>query len=255
MDRFPACSHSGIMRCDPPATEAPAPQPEVGLAARLAGLERRVHRRERSLRIAALVPLVGAVLMVPVLAWTASVPNPEFTAGEVISSSRINENFAALVEQLGAVEAQAHGGIVFSEGSGTFETESDTPVPLTNNQVVLETHGGAVRLELAGVPGTSSRLYVIGSGGGVDPWLFAYIGFERSSDGEAWEPIGTVDFGGIPNAAGSTALPPSAFAMFDTPVPGSWSYRVVVRDYENAGTSMVRVQNVRLVAREIGAAP
>lgn len=200
--------------------------------------------------------VLGAGLLVPVLAHTASVPNPDFQPGGVISASAINENFAALADQLTTVEHQAHGAIVMSDAVTLFETGSDTAVPIPENQLQIETTGGAVRLELSNGAGVNGRLYLIGGGGGPDPWLFAYLTFERSADAQSWETIGGLDFGGVPAVAGSTGLPPSAFASYDTPPAGTWFYRVSIHDYSGAGPdSMIRVQNVRLVAREIGAAP
>jgi hypothetical protein len=222
---------------------------------RLATLERRLLRRERSLRRTTIAAAITTALLVPILAHTASVPNPDFQPGGVISASAINENFAALAEQLTAVEQQTHGQIVMSESVELFETDSDTGVPIPENQLQIATTGGVVRIELASAPGSGGRLYVIGSGGGPDPWLFAYVTFDRSADAQTWEAVGGGDFGGVPATAGSTALPASAFAAYDTPPAGTWFYRATIHDYSGAGTnSLVRVQNVRLVAREIGAA-
>jgi hypothetical protein len=243
-----------IPRLDTPRPMTPADPTDT--FSRLAALERRLASRERALRRTTIAALASALLLVPVLARTASVPNPDFEAGAVISAAAINENFAALAEQLTAVEQQTHGQIVFSDPVEMFETDSDSGVPIPDNQLQIETAGGAVRVELA-ASGTNSRLYVIGSAaGGPDPWLFAYVTFDRSADAKDWEAVGGVDFGGVPNIAGSTALPPSAFAIYDTPPAGTWFYRATIHDYSGAGPeSRVRVQNVRLAAREIGSAP
>jgi hypothetical protein len=228
--------------------------PSTDLTERLHRLERKLARRESRQHSAALVLVVSA-LLVPALAWTASVPNPDFQPGDPISASQINANFAALVDQLSAVEQQSHGAIVISDSSGVFETQSDTSVLIPNNQVQLDTVGGLVRLELAPAPGFNSRLWLIGAGGGADPYLFAYVTFERSGNGQQWEIVSDVDFGGVPSAVGSTALPPGAFTAYDSPPAGTWFYRVVVARKSNAGELTVHVDNVRLVAREIGAAP
>lgn len=200
--------------------------------------------------------LCGA-LLVPAMAWTAAVPHPDFAAGDPISAAQMNENFAALVDQLSAVQLQAHGAIAISESSGAFQTQSDIAVAVPNAYVELDTTGGIVRLELTSAAGPyGARLWLGGTGGGNDPWLFGYVYFERSSDGESWEVIASPDFGGVPSASGSTAVPPGAFTAYDTPSAGTWFYRVTVSDYGGAGpNSTLHVDYVRLVAREVGVAP
>ncbi|MBI4954635.1 MAG: hypothetical protein HY908_21600 [Myxococcales bacterium] len=182
----------------------------------------------------------------------ASVPHT-FTAGETLTAADLNANFVAL-------DGRIDGPLVMSESSGPFATQSDTPVPLPNSTVTLDTNGGLVRLELApdataGAQGTGGRVWVVGAGGGADPWLVGYVAFERSQDGVTWNEVKTLVFGGAPSAVGSTLLPPGAFTHYDSPPPGTWSYRVQVYRKSNAGDLTVNVDNVRLVARELGATP
>jgi hypothetical protein len=55
---------------------------------------------------------------------------------------------------------------------------------------------------------------------------------------------------------GSTAIPPGGFVLYDEPAAGERFYRASVRVYAGAGPStVVHIDNVRLIAREIGAAP
>lgn len=226
------------------------------LRRRVAALERAVACTRRADRWRMVLPAVLAAAVLPALAWSASVPHPGFQAGDVISASEINANFSALVEQVGALESQAAGPIVMSQGSGIFSTGSDTNEVIPNNQVQIETRGGVVRVELGAVPTLDARMWLSGNGEGADPWLFAYVVFERSVDALQWEAVAFNDFGGVPGPVGSTAIPPGGFVLYDEPAAGEWFYRASVRVYSGAGPStVVHIDNVRLIAREIGAAP
>lgn len=226
------------------------------LLRRLAVLERDLERTRRIDRWRTVLPVAFAAAVLPALAWSASVPHAAFEAGQVISAAEINANFAALVDQVGALESQASGRIVMSQGSGIFSTGSDTSVVIPNNQVQIETHGGVVRVELGAVPSLDARMWLSGNGEGADPWLFAYVVFERSADALQWEAVAFNDFGGVPGSVGSTAVPPGGFVLYDEPAAGEWFYRASVRVYAGAGPSTtVHIDNVRLIAREIGAAP
>jgi hypothetical protein len=60
----------------------------------------------------------------------------------------------------------------------------------------------------------------------------------------------------VPGPVGSTAIPPGGFVLYDEPAAGERFYRASVRVYAGAGPStVVHIDNVRLIAREIGAAP
>ncbi len=213
----------------------------------------------RSLRTAA---RRGMILCTLLLATTVSAVPTTWSADDVLTADDLNGNFEAVDDRIDAAEArlealEAGNPIAMSGGSGIFTTSSATPVAVPNNQVQLETKGGLVRLELAAAASVpASRLWLIGAAGGADPWLFAYIQFERASSASGpWAPLTTVDFGGVPSAVGSTAVPPGAFANYDDPPAGTWFYRVTSRINPNAGSVTLHVDNVRLVAREVGPAP
>jgi hypothetical protein len=214
---------------------------------RLRLLERslRTRTRTRALQLAA---ATSAAVLVPALAWTASVPHPDFQPGDPISSSEIDANFAALVEQLGAVEQQIPEPVVISASSGVFVTASAEPVPIPDNEVTLETHGGMVRLELVGSAGEESYVGLIGATGNV-----GYLGFERSDDGESWTELVPLVFGAT--SPTEMSVPPGAFSYYDEPDAGTWFYRATIRDWTTVPDAGVAAANVRLVAREIGAAP
>lgn len=182
------------------------------------------------------------VLAISVAGAALSAP-PTFTSGQTLTAADLN-----------ALASHVDGPVALSPSSGYFTTQSDTPVPLPNNAVTLATEGGMVRLELApdGDPTASSRLWVIGAGGGADPWMIGNITFQRSSDGTVWADLKTEPFGGVPSTVGSTMVPPGAFTFLDTPTAGAWQYRVLVSRKSNAGDLTIHVDNVRLIARELG---
>ena len=199
---------------------------------------------------AALPHVFVALLLVPAIAQTAVLPTPEFHPGEPITAADMNGNFVALASALSVVETRVPALPLFSESSGEFVDEADTPTPVPGLELEITTGSGPVRLELSPIGGgADSYVRLVDTGGGA----YGYVIFERSSDGAAWTSISlSVLQGGAPGGS-YFGITPSAFSLYDEPGSGTWRYRISVRD--SGPASDFALQSVRLVATSFGVAP
>lgn len=200
--------------------------------------------RERSIIFLAaagllVLPLVGDAEPIPHLDMTEDFSGP-------ISGSKMQLNFANIEDRLSALESSR---LNTSDTTGIFLTEGDcqSGCAVSALDLTIETHGGAVLLQLLPGAGDESASIGIQEPNAGSAGLTLVI--SRAPDGNPnSEPVATLTTYTTVQPI-VLNLPPSAYSAIDTPPAGLWTYSVEV--LTNGAAQVARVENVRLASIEL----
>lgn len=161
-------------------------------------------------------------------------------ASDSITSTQIQDGTITLADR--AVRSTATtataGNVALSSGSGGSESEflTGTSGDLTGSTINITTLGSPVRVSI--VPGTATtQSYVECEDATTDPCI---LELARAGATVTQIPFYT--------EGGEYRLPPGAFSFLDTPVAGTYEYKI---RYSVPSATALRILNVRLMAYEL----
>lgn len=169
----------------------------------------------------------------------SDLPGTALATGAVGSTQLANGGVAKIdlaVKSTAITATLGNVGLSSDTGASELEYLSGASGDLPNNLVNLTTNGGPVRIAI--VPGTSaSNSYLECEDATTDPCIL-----ELARDGS---PVVAIPF----YAEGiEYRVPPGAFNFIDTPVAGTYAYKI---RYSVPSATALRVLNVRLMAYEL----
>lgn len=161
--------------------------------------------------------------------------------GTSMSSTGANAIAASRVRS--AATTVGIGGVAVSPQSGAFFTTSTTFVDVTNLSVTLTTSGRPVMVFLASADSANSSLIGTSIAGASTQAEFAIL-----RDGSILGRATVAAFAGGVTSVTNQA-PPGSLSYLDTPVSGTYTYKVQARNVTSGGTAFV--YRSRLVVYEL----